>query len=166
MRLSLNAVGLRLTLLRARRPGDTGCLVIGVVVATHGRLAQEMLATAEQIVGALQQVTACTVEPGSSAETLRENIQEAIARVDTGEGVLVMADLFGGSPCQQSMALCSKANLEVVTGVNLPMLIKASSLRQEGTTVNALAQALVQYGQRNITLASALLRDAVRAQAH
>jgi mannose PTS system EIIA component len=64
------------------------------------------------------------------------------------------------------MALCDKANLEVVTGVNLPMLIKASSLRLEGVTVNALAQALVQYGQRNITLASALLRDALRAQAN
>lgn len=140
--------------------------MIGVVVATHGRLAQEMISTAEQIVGPLAQVTACSVEAGSSAEMLRDVIREAITKVDTGDGVLVLADLFGGSPCQQSMALCTKANLEVVTGVNLPMVIKASSLRQEGNSVNALAQALVQYGQRNITLASALVRDAVRAQAH
>lgn len=141
-------------------------LVIGIVVATHGRLAQEMISTAEQIVGALSQVTACSVEPGSSAEALREKIHEAVLRVDQGQGVLVLADLFGGSPCTQSMALCGKANLEVVTGVNLPMVIKASSLRVDGTTVNALAQTLVQYGQRNITLASALLRDAMRASAH
>jgi PTS system mannose-specific IIA component len=64
------------------------------------------------------------------------------------------------------MALCGKANLEVVSGVNLPMVIKASSLRLEGHSVNALAQAMVSYGQRNITLASALLRDALRASAH
>lgn len=125
-----------------------------------------MLATAEQIVGPLAQFTSCTVEPGSSAEMLRDLIREAITRVDTGDGVLVLADLFGGSPCQASMALCNKANLEVITGVNLPMVIKANSLRSEGHSVNALAQTLVQYGQRNITLASALVRDSVRAQAH
>jgi PTS system mannose-specific IIA component len=152
-------------LLRASR-SDTGLLVIGIVVVTHGRLAQEMVSTAEQIVGPLAQVTACSVEPGTSAEVLRERISEAIARVDQNDGVLVMADLFGGSPCTQSMALCQKANLEVLSGVNLPMLIKASSLRLEGHAVNALAQALVQYGQRNITLASAMLRDALRASAH
>lgn len=140
--------------------------MIGVVVATHGRLAQEMLSTAEQIIGPLTQIVACTVEPGSSADMLRDKLHEAMRQVDTGDGVLVLADLFGGSPCQQSVALCSKANLEVVTGVNLPMVIKASSLRAEGHSVTALAQALVQYGQRNITHASALVRDALRAQAH
>ncbi|MBK7857159.1 MAG: PTS sugar transporter subunit IIA [Archangiaceae bacterium] len=140
--------------------------MIGLVVATHGRLGHELLATTEQIVGPLACVTACSVEPGASADELRDRIREAVARVDQGDGVLVLADLAGGSPCTQSMALCSKQNLEVVSGVNLPMVIKASSLRNEGHSVNALAQALVQYGQRNITLASALLRDALRAQAH
>ena len=125
-----------------------------------------MLATAEQIIGPLAQFTSCSVEAGSSADELRDRILEAVRRVDHGDGVLVLADLFGGSPCTQSMALCNKANLEVITGVNLPMVIKASSLRQEGHSVNALAQALVQYGQRNITHASALVRDVLRAQAH
>jgi mannose PTS system EIIA component len=140
--------------------------MIGLVVATHGRLAQELLATAEQIIGPLPQTTSCSVEPGTGADELQKRLHEAIGRVDQGDGVLVLADLFGGSPCTQSMALCQKANLEVVSGVNLPMVIKASSLRHEGHSVNALAQALVQYGQRNITLASALLRDALRAAAH
>ena len=153
-------------MLRERGPGDTGSFVIGIVVATHGRLAQELLSTAEQIIGTINQVTACTVAPGSSADSLRETLHEAITRVDQGDGVLVLADLFGGSPCQQSIALCNKSNLEVVTGVNLPMVIKASSLRGEGHAVAALAQQLVQYGQRNITHASALVRDALRAQAH
>ena len=140
--------------------------MIGLVVATHGKLAQEMLATAEQIVGPLATVTWCSVEPGSSAEELRERIHEAVQRVEQGDGVLVLADLFGGSPCRESMALCAKANLEVVCGVNLPMVIKAASLRHEGHSVATLAQALVQYGQRNITLASQLLRDALRVPAH
>ena len=137
--------------------------MIGIVVATHGRLGHELLATAEQIVGPLQQVTPCSVEPGCSADELRDRLREAIARVDQGDGVIVLADLAGGSPCTQSMALCKKANLEVISGVNLPIVIKASSLRLEGLAVNALAVALVEYGQRNITLASALLRDALTA---
>jgi mannose PTS system EIIA component len=140
--------------------------MIGVVVAAHGRLAQELVTTGEQIVGPLSQVTACSVEPGAGADELKDRLGEAIRRVDQGDGVLVLADLFGGSPCTQSLALCAKSNLEVVTGVNLPMLIKASSLRLEGHSVNDLAQALVQYGQRNITLASALAREALRAATH
>ncbi len=80
--------------------------------------------------------------------------------------MVVLTDLFGGSPCTQSVALCNKANLEVLTGVNLPMLIKASTLRAEGHSATELAQLLVQYGQRNITLASTLMRDAMRAAAH
>jgi PTS system mannose-specific IIA component len=140
--------------------------MIGLVVAAHGRLAQEMVATGEQIVGPLTQTTACAVAPGTSADELRDALREAIRRVDTGDGVVVLTDLFGGSPCTQSVALCSKANLEVLTGVNLPMLIKASTLRAEGHSATELAQLLVQYGQRNITLASTLMRDAMRAAAH
>jgi PTS system mannose-specific IIA component len=140
--------------------------MIGLVVAAHGRLAQELVDTGAQIVGPLPQVAACSVAPGAGADELREKLTECIARVDTGDGVLVLADLFGGSPCTQSVSLCAKANLEVITGFNLPMLIKAASLRNEGHSLSQLAQALVQYGQRNITLASALMRDALRATAH
>jgi PTS system mannose-specific IIA component len=140
--------------------------MIGLVVAAHGRLAQELVDTGAQIVGPLPQVTACSVPPSSSADELREMLREAITRVDTGDGVLVLADLFGGSPCTQSVSLCTKKNIEVVTGFNLPMLIKAASLRHEGHSLADLANALVQYGQRNISLASQLMRDALRASAH
>lgn len=146
--------------------GDTGFPVIGLVVVAHGRLAPELVATAEQIVGALEQITTCSVEPGLGPDALREQIREAVKRVDTGDGVLVMADLFGGSPCTQSMALCNQPKLEVLTGVNLPMLLKASSLRNTESSVNVLAVTLVAHAQRNITLASAMLRDATRAAAH
>src|SRR3954470_10203326 len=73
--------------------------MIGLVVAAHGRLAQELVDTGAQIVGPLPQVTACSVPPSSGADELREMLREAITRVDTGDGVLVLADLFGGSPC-------------------------------------------------------------------
>jgi PTS system mannose-specific IIA component len=140
--------------------------MIGIVVAAHGRLAQELVETGAQIVGPVPQVAACSVPPSSSPEELRTKLQECIAQVDTGDGVLVLADLFGGSPCTQSVALCQQKNIEVITGFNLPMLIKASTLRNEGHSVSSLAQALVQYGQRNITLASQMMRDALRVAAH
>ena len=133
--------------------------MVGLVIAAHGHLAAELVSTAEQIVGHLSGVMTCSVEPGASPDEIRTSIKLAVKSVDDGAGVLVMADLLGGSPCTQSMSLCGKAMLEVVTGVNLPMLIKANSMRREGMSVKALAEALVAYGQRNIALASAMLRD-------
>ena len=132
--------------------------MIGIVIAAHGHLAQELANTAKQIVGELPRVSSISVEPGSSLEELREHIREAVASVDDGDGVLVLADLLGGSPCTQSLTLCAKGKLEVLTGVNLPMLLKANSLRLAMPSLHALAESLAQYGQRNITLAS----DAIR----
>lgn len=135
--------------------------MVGLVIAAHGHLAEELIHTAEQIVGTLPNVAACSVEPGASAEDVRGSIRQAVKQVDDGDGVVVMADLLGGSPCTQSMTLCGKATLEVVTGVNLPMLLKATSLRQQSIKPHQLAETLVAYGQRNIALASDMLRDAL-----
>src|SRR5262245_40912233 len=101
--------------------------MVGLVVAAHGRLADEMVATAEGIVGPLGSVTTVRIEPGASPERIRQQVREAITAVDTGEGVLVLADLFGGTPCKECLMLCSQRPLEVVAGMNLPMLLKASS---------------------------------------
>ncbi len=131
--------------------------MIGIVVASHGKLADEMVATAAQIVGALSHTTTCSVQPGVSAEKLREDIRVAVHNVDDGEGVLVLTDLFGGSPCTQSLNLCSTCRLEVLSGVNLPMLLKANSLRSS-LPLEKLAKTLAEYGQRNITVASELLK--------
>jgi len=132
--------------------------MIGIVVASHGKLADEMVATARQIVGELPQTTTCSVAPGSSADQLKNDLKAAIARVDTGEGALVLTDLFGGSPCTQSLNLCNSCRMEVLSGVNLPMLLKANSLRAD-TPLPQLARSLAEYGQRNITVASELLRS-------
>ena len=134
--------------------------MVGLVVASHGRLADELVATAEQIVGKLPSVATCNIEPGTSVEDLRDKMRQAVARVDTGEGVIVMADLFGGTPCKESLMMCQRGNIEVLAGVNLPMVLKANSLRGEQLPLAEIANLLASYGQRNITCASALLREA------
>jgi PTS system mannose-specific IIA component len=135
--------------------------MIGIVVASHGQLAAEFVSTARQIVGDFPQVATCSVLPGTSPEALKAELMRAVQSVDDGQGVLVLADLIGGSPCMQSLSLCTQRSLEVVTGVNLPMLLKAASLRLTGVPLQELAVQLAQYGQKNITCAS----DALRARA-
>jgi PTS system mannose-specific IIA component len=134
--------------------------MVGLVIAAHGRLAQELVATAEQIMGALPEVATVSIEPGTSPETIRAQMRAAVKELDHGEGVLVLADLFGGTPCKESLLLCQKANVEVLAGVNLPMLMKAASLRKDPLPLHELAQSLYTYAQRNIRFASELVRDA------
>ena len=117
--------------------------MVGIVIAAHGHLASELLATAELIVGELQGVIGCNISPALSPQAMEEELQRAVRVVDQGEGVLVLADLIGGTPCTRSMALCRKARLEVITGVNLPMVLKAHSLRQT-RSLRDLAPLLVE----------------------
>lgn len=134
--------------------------MVGLVIASHGNLAEELLATARLIVGELPDAVSCSVAPGASVDEIKRHIREAVRTVDHGEGVIVFADLMGGSPCTQSLSLCQQAKLEVLTGVNLPMLLKASSLRlRGGIALRELAHQLASYGQRNITCASDVVRD-------
>jgi PTS system mannose-specific IIA component len=132
--------------------------MVGLVVASHGRLARELVATAEQIVGELGGVSTVSIEPGSAPEQIRALMESAVHAADSGDGVIVLADLFGGTPCKESLMLCQKEHLEVLAGVNLPMLLKANSLRRERMELADLAHALASYGQKNITCASDLLR--------
>jgi PTS system mannose-specific IIA component len=133
--------------------------MVGLVVATHGHLAQEMVSTAEQIIGPMGQVAACSIEPNSSPDEIRTRLQGAVTSVDSGAGVIVLADLLGGTPCNQSLMLCHQRLLEVLTGVNLPMLLKASSLRNSEMGLPEMAQVLTQYGQKNILCMTEKLRD-------
>jgi len=140
--------------------------MVGLVIAAHGHLAEELVATAEQIVGTLALTATCSIEPGASPEVIREQMRRAVSAVDTGDGVLVLADLFGGTPCNQGLTLTREHRLEVLTGVNLPMVLKANSLRAEALTLPELATALTRYGQKNITCASALLRESQALRNH
>src|SRR5512138_2451997 len=114
-------------MVRARRPGSGASegrnTMVGLVVATHGRLAEELLRTAEGIVGPLQQCEAVSVGAGVSMEDARARLAEAVKRVDTGEGTLVLTDMFGGTPANLALTFLDE-KVEVITGVNLPMIVK------------------------------------------
>jgi PTS system mannose-specific IIA component len=137
--------------------------MVGLVIASHGHLAEELVSTASGIVGPLAKVATCSVAPGASADDVKQLLRDAVKAVDDGDGVIVFADLIGGSPCTQSLSLCRQASLEVITGVNLPMLLKANTLRAATPrpSLPDLAHQLTSYGQRNITCAT----DALRARA-
>jgi len=138
--------------------------MVGLVVATHGRLAEELVATAELIVGPLPAVATCNIDPGASPQQIRQRMREAVASIDSGEGALALVDLFGGTPCKEALMLCQLGRLEVVAGVNLPMILKAHSLRQERMALSELAHSLAQHAQKTITCASDLVRDAHQAR--
>jgi PTS system mannose-specific IIA component len=139
--------------------------MLGLVVATHGKLAEELLRTAEGIVGKLEQCEAVSVGAGSSMEDARQRLGDAVHRVDTGEGVLVLTDMFGGTPANLALTFLDE-KLEVITGVNLPMILKLSTARSDGLPLQAAAELLTSYGQKNITLASELLRSRARTSRH
>jgi PTS system mannose-specific IIA component len=133
--------------------------MVGVVVATHGRLAEELLRTAEQVVGPLGRVK--TLGIVASMPDVREQVQDAIDEMEQGEGVLVLTDLFGGSPTNLCLQCLSSRHVEVITGVNLPMLLKLVSLRKEGVPLEALAKALAAAAQQSIALVSERLREKI-----
>ena len=130
--------------------------MIGVVVATHGKLAEEMIRTAEGVVGPLDHVTGVSVV--ASSPDVRGDIKAAIQRVDQGEGVLLLTDLLGGSPTNLCVSFLADRKVEVVTGVNLPMLLKLSSVRAGGKPIGQIASELAEAGQRAIGHVSDALR--------
>jgi len=130
--------------------------MIGVVVATHGKLAEEMIRTAETVVGHLEQMVPVSVV--ASAPDVRANLKAAIQRVDQGDGVLLLTDLLGGSPTNLCVSFLTERKVEVVTGINLPMLLKLYSLRTSGKPIGQIAHDLAEAGQRSIGHVSDSLR--------
>ena len=130
--------------------------MIGIVVVTHGELGTELLRTAQEIVGKFPGVEAVSIQASEQIEKARKKIEAALQRVNDGSGVLILTDLFGGTPSNLVLSYLEAGRLEVVTGVNLPMLMKLPSLREE-RDLRALADNLAKYGQRNILVASEFL---------
>jgi mannose PTS system EIIA component len=130
---------------------------VGVVVITHGQLATELLNAAEMIVGDLPRFSAVSIGWHDDVTVAHELIAKAIAKVDTGAGILLLTDMFGGTPSNLGLAFLDAGRVEVVTGVNLAMLIKLA--KAPGTTdVLALARDLCDHGRAAIRVASDLLR--------
>ncbi len=130
--------------------------MIGAVVATHGKLAEEMIRTAEAVVGPLELVVPVSVV--ATSPDMRGDLKAAIQRVDRGEGVLLLTDLLGGSPTNLCVSFLQERKVEVVTGVNLPMLLKLSHLRSSGRPIGEIAREIAEAGQRSIGHVSASLR--------
>jgi PTS system mannose-specific IIA component len=131
--------------------------MIGVVVVTHGQLANELVNAAEMIVGDLPQFTAVSIGWHDDVNDAREEIAQAIERVRGESGVLILTDMFGGTPSNLGMTFLHKDQIEVITGVNLPMLIKLASLRTSQDLL-AVAREMRDHGRNAIWVASDLLR--------
>jgi mannose PTS system EIIA component len=131
--------------------------VIGVVVVTHGQLATELVNSAEMIVGDLPQFAAVSIGWHDEVSDAREDIAQAIERVRGDEGVLLLTDMFGGTPSNLAMTFLEEDRLEVITGVNLPMLIKLANLRHSAGLL-AVAREIRDHGRAAIWVASELLQ--------
>jgi len=133
--------------------------MIGIVVVTHGQLARELVAAAEMIIGDIPNVTAVSIGWHESPDAAQKEIEDAVERVETGKGVVILTDMFGGTPSNLSLTLLEKGRVEVVTGVNLPMMIRLASLREEeeGEDLHAVAAEAARDGKEHVYLASDLL---------
>jgi mannose PTS system EIIA component len=130
--------------------------MVGVVIVGHGSFAQELINTSKFIVGKVESIEAVNLKYESTVEEIRSQISSAIKKVDTGGGVLILTDMFGGTPSNISLSFLKEGEIEVLSGVNLPMLLKLSTSRDE-MKLEELATYIKSYGQKNISLASEIL---------
>ncbi len=132
--------------------------MIGVLIVTHRELAEALLAAADLILGRQEATVAISLDPNDPPEVSRGQIQRGLAQVNNGLGVVILTDMLGGTPSNLSLSFLQEGKVEVVTGVNLPMLMKLAQLRQEADLV-AVARSLKQSGQKGISVASEVLHQ-------
>ena len=132
--------------------------MIGMVLVTHGRLAIELIGALEHVVGPQDKVAAVCIGPDDDMEERRRQIVDSVAKVDGGAGVVVLTDMFGGTPSNLAISIMDKAKIEVIAGVNLPMLIKLASARKTEPLAVAVMSAQ-EAGRKYINIASQLLNQ-------
>lgn len=130
--------------------------MIGVLITTHGDLGNELIRAAELIKGPLSGMMHISIDQTKSVEDLKKDIGNAIKKLDKGRGVLILTDLFGGTPSNISLSFMKEGKVEVVTGVNLPMMLKLSDLKKD-MSLTEYACMIKEYGKKNISLASEIL---------
>ena len=130
--------------------------MIGLVLVTHGGLAREFIAATEHVVGPQMLIGAVCIAPEDDMDQRRKDILSAVAEVDDGDGVIVLTDMFGGTPSNLAISIMDKAKVEVIAGVNLPMLIKLASIRDNGVLAEVVTAAQ-EAGRKYINVASVLL---------
>jgi mannose PTS system EIIA component len=141
-----------------------GCVVeslvfmIGLVIVTHGRLAEEFIHAMEHVVGKQTQIEAVSIGPEDRMDMRRSDITDAVARVETGDGVIILTDMFGGTPSNLAISLLQEGKIEVVAGLNLPMLVKLARIRVD-CNLHKAASAAQDAGRKYINIASQVLGD-------
>ena len=130
--------------------------MIGIILVTHGCLAAEFRAALEHVVGPQNQIESIAIGPEDDIEQRRQDIVAAVAKVDSGAGVIVLTDMFGGTPSNLAISIMNGANIEVIAGINLPMLIKLASVRDTASLEQAVIQAQ-DAGRKYIYVASRVL---------
>ena len=131
--------------------------MIGIVLIGHEHIASEMLAALEHVLGRQSLIQALDVARDHPPEALQQRLSEAVRSCNAGSGVLVLADMFGGTPCNAALAALRPGEVEVVSGMNMPALIKAASLRQQAMGVTELAEQVAEAGRRYICVATSLM---------
>ncbi len=130
--------------------------MIGVLITTHGNLGGELIKAVELIKGTMKGVLPLSMDQTKGVEDLKKEIAAAIKKLDEGQGVLILTDLFGGTPSNISLSFLKPGKVEVLTGVNLPMLLRLSEMK-EGISLKDFAVSIKEYGMKNIYLASEIL---------
>ena len=130
--------------------------MIGLVLVTHGHLAREFRAALEHVVGPQKQVETVSIGPDDDIEQRRKDIIAAVTKVDLGDGVVILTDMFGGTPSNLAISVMNEAKVDVVAGINLPMLIKLVSVRETASLEQAVVQAQ-DAGRKYISVASRIL---------
>lgn len=138
-----------------RATGD-GPRMIGLILVTHGNLAEEFVRAMEHVVGRQDAIMTVCIGPNDDVERRRKDIAEAIKTVDTGDGAIILTDLFGGTPSNLAISLMQAGRVEVIAGINLPMLIRLAGARK-GATVQSAVSAAREAGRNYITVASEFL---------
>ncbi|MBV8519702.1 MAG: hypothetical protein JO197_20085 [Acidobacteria bacterium] len=137
--------------------------MIGALIVTHGNLAHELLNAARQIEADVSGIEALPLEWNDSVDAAREKIAQALARVGHDRAVIIFTDMFGGTPSNISLSFLEQGRIEIVTGVNLPMIVKFATVKQEAKDVATLAHVIVEKGSKAIRVASDLLTAEKRA---
>jgi PTS system mannose-specific IIA component len=130
--------------------------MIGIVVVSHGKLAKELVSATEHVVGQQERFRSISIEVEDDIEARREQIRETARACDSGKGVIIVTDMFGGTPSNLAMSIMSSADVEVISGVNLPMLIKLAEVRAD-LTMKEAASIAADAGRKYINIASELL---------
>jgi PTS system mannose-specific IIA component len=138
--------------------------MLGIVIVTHGKLGEILVETSEIILNSKPEaVVSVSINLAENVEKLRQKIETAIKSVNTNNGILILTDMFGGTPSNLSYSFLEEGRIEVISGVNLPVLIKAINLRKKTLEIHEMAKTIEDYGKKSISLASDILKGNKRA---